>query len=195
MISQDEYEENNTEIEKRKCEINPVKGTMTLHAVITGGKENALYVRETTCARKLCFREEGFNWNSSFTWRKVFWKATEKRTSVPRIHQKNEVLRGQDDNDLKIDSDDFVVAEYDQKRYKGQVIEIHDTDDSLHVNFMEATVKAERKFKWLSRADKLWMEKEKVLHKIDNPKPTGKAGRMFVGPDEIMQCLDVTNDP
>lgn len=57
LIMPGEYEQNNKIIETRKQEIRPVKGTQSQLNLM----KNMLWIRETTCACKLCFGEKGFN--------------------------------------------------------------------------------------------------------------------------------------
>jgi len=95
--------------------------------------------------------------------------------------------------EVHVEGNDFVVAEYDDNCYISQVMEIDKTDNSKHVNFMVESGKSLKRFKWPQKVDQIWIEEGKVLQKIEPPVKTGKGGRIFSVPDEIMLFMGLRN--
>lgn len=190
MITPDEYQQSNEEIERRKQEIKPVKGTMSVHAVTTG-QNGILYLRNTTCTCRNCFSDDGFNPQSQCKWERVKMQRVEHDTNMSTTVTESEPCdREKDKTIVQVEEADFIVAEYDGICYIGQVLEIDRTDKSQHVNFMAESGKSLKRFKWPQKADKIWIEEEKILRKIEPPMKTGKGGRIFAVPDEIIRFME-----
>lgn len=192
LITPEEYELYDREIQRRKSEIKPVKGTMLLHAVASEENGNALLVRETTCACDVCFGESGFNGESLCKWERVVLKHIEPKSQhVSEAVSDNRVKEVEHPKGKEqIKENDFVVAVYDGKRYIGQVIEVDSDDDSVHINFMTKSGKTAGRFKWPANVDKIWVNREQILRKIDAPAPTGKGGRMFQVPGDVISFME-----
>ena len=125
MITAEEYSASNTEVEQRKLHIKPVKGTMSLYAVTTepGGK---LYIRKTICACTNCFGSDGFNTQSSCKWEQVHVQRVEVGNSLSTPTTESEpvdVEKTLTPTEVHVEEDDFIVTEYDNNCYIGQVTE------------------------------------------------------------------------
>ncbi|WAR17870.1 hypothetical protein MAR_032464 [Mya arenaria] len=199
LITPEEYQTCHEEVEKRKTLIKPLKGTMSLHAIATG-KEGILYVRNTTCACDLCFSDGGFNGKSNCKWEAVTMKKVATQNKVSRLgttpinaepEQDNRGKENEESSELVLEVSDFVVAKYDGICYIGQILEIDPADESYHVNFMAASGKSVTRFKWPSQADQLWLEREDILRTIDPQVATGKGGRMFTVPEEVISFIEL----
>jgi hypothetical protein len=212
LITQEEYNDKSKETEKRKNEMKPIKGTMSVHAITSEGRPNLL-MRNTTYACQKCFSEQGFNSESSCKWDIVTLREVKQRNDTSNlsdtskqasVDDKAKGSSGDSESNAK-DSDgegkdnvevsDFVVAEYDGNCYIGQVLEVDKNDDSMYINFMTKSGKAIQRFKWPTKMDRIWVENNNVLRtKINAPKATGKGGRIFVVPDDILQFMEEKNE-
>jgi len=192
FVTQDEYERHNQQIELRKNEIRPVKGTMVLHAVATytDGSERNLLTRETTCVCDNCFGEEGFKRGSDCIWETASLKNVTARSKEPEL---DKTTNDKNEMEAKVDVSDFVVGRYDGTCYVGQVIEIDLEDHSVFINFMAPSGKSVKRFRWPSKPDQIWIEQTNVLRKIEPPQATGKGGRIFSVPAEVMSFMEINN--
>ena len=134
---------------------------------------------------------------SSCKWDRVTLKKVESINNVStslRSGESGHDARSKDNenDEIKIEVSDFIVAVYDDICYIGQLLEFDTTDDSLHVNFMATSGKSElNRFKWPLKADQIWIEWENVLRKIDLPVAAGKGGRIFTVPDEVNSFMEL----
>ncbi|KAK6171688.1 hypothetical protein SNE40_018129 [Patella caerulea] len=187
MITQEEYEQNSTEIETRKEMIKPIKGTISLHAITTD-VHGQLVKRNTTCACKSCFNENGFDGQSPCGWDKV----EVLKQPDPTRADEHVVSEASDELELttySCNKNDFVVAVYDTKCYIGKIIEKDLADDTVHVDFMIQSGKALQQFRWPNKQDRVWVKGADILRVIQEPTATGKGGRMFTVPDEVLNAM------
>ena len=96
------------------------------------------------------------------------------------------------ENKCKFEVSDFIVGRYEEKCYIGQILAIDNTDDEIHVNFMEETKSAKSfaRFKWPTNPDKIWIPKHDALRKIDPPIATGKGRRIFQVANEVIDLME-----
>lgn len=214
FVTQEEYDLNKTEVDKRNTEIKPLKGSMLIHAVV-GINDGSLGTRETTCVCDACFDGSSFRVNSACGWNvctissKVVRNVasdtqneknqheshctdTEKETETEKQteEQSTEATKeSRDISDLAVNR--FVVARYsfDQKCYIGKVIEIEHDDNTVHISFMSKCGKLKGLLKWPLAEDTVWVKTEDVMWVIDDPTPTSKTGRMYSVPEDILKML------
>jgi hypothetical protein len=194
MITQEDYDLSSTEIEARKEMIKPVKGTLSLHA-ITNDSNGQLIKRNTSCACEDCFSDIGFNGQSICGWDTVdIQKQSESSSNLFSV-QSDQVGIETAPGTLSITEEapatysigDFVVAVYDLKCYIGKITEIDDAD--YFIDFMAQSGKALKQFRWPRQPDRIWVNGEYIIRVIEKPIPTGKGGRMYTVPDEILDFM------
>ena len=98
---------------------------MSLYAVTTepGGK---LYIRKTICACTNCFGSDGFNTQ----WEQVHVQRVEVGNSLSTPTTESEpvdVEKTLTPTEVHVEEDDFIVTEYDNNCYIGQVMELDKT--------------------------------------------------------------------
>ena len=69
---------------------------------------------------------------------------------------------------------DYEAAFDDVHWYVGKIV---DTDDNeSEKSLME---KKKKLYRWPSKPDEIWVDADKIVCNIDEPKPTGKSSRLF----------------
>lgn len=150
--------------------IKPVKNTMKLHA-ISVCKEHFM-TRTTSCYCENCIVENFCSdWN-------VENFGIHVRTDVHKVNVTDQEDMVSVENTVfrDISVGDFVAARYERDWYIGKVEEIDRIDEDCRVNFME---KAKSLHKWPKSRDELWVNKDDILCKVEEPLKTGKSCRMF----------------
>ncbi|WAR08577.1 hypothetical protein MAR_018535 [Mya arenaria] len=179
MVTQEEYDKLKGERKNKARERYNVSTRSCLRRKI-----NHLLMRTTSCVCQDCFGEDGFNAESNSKWDKVTLKfncVRKYRDDIPDLQapQDAEIRSGDDGDKVIISVSDFAVAEYEGTCYIGQVLEIDNEDDS--------------RFKWPTKSDKIWVDRDQIYKRIEDPKATGKGGRICVVPDKVVLFMEQQN--
>ena len=173
-----------TECDKKRTELNewqsalkPIKGTMKLHAVVGLGNSK-VKVRDVSCYCAECLSGDLCNGWSEATTRTIDVERHTIDVERNTIDVERNTVEGmnvscsQRNESFKIG--DYVAAFYDVHWYVGKIV---DTDDNeFEISFME---KKKNLYRWPSKPDEIWVDADKIVCKIDEPKPTGKSSRLF----------------
>ena len=199
FVSEEEYNNNKVIVDQRNSEIKPVKGSMTIHAVI-GGKDGdgKIAIRSTTCACDECFSVTGIYGKETCGWevRSISTKTLVNNTEIGDVtnhqaeNEEKDDLDDKSDADLEVSVNDYVIIQYDETRYPGKILDIDKKRKTVQVNFMKECEKVKRKFKWPANEDIDWVEFDEVIKKIDPPVATSRTGRMFAFQEDVMTLLD-----
>ena len=165
-------------IDNKKDGLQPVTGTLQVHAVVTEC-ENEVWTRNISCYCDECYID--VKNTGCQGWTKHYLKRP-----VPPINS----TRPQgviSEPAFQVRPHDWVSAEYDHKWFIGEVT---DTDESdILINFMERSGKIEGRFKWPKHKDEIWREKQSIFWKLSGPPESiGKTKRSFAISDD-----DLTN--
>jgi len=89
-------------------------------------------------------------------------------------------------NDYDISAGDFVVVQYPENRYCGQVIDINNNDNTVLVNLMKECENVQHKFKWPTSDDIDWVDFDEIVKKSMFLSPQVK-------PDECLLSQKMTS--
>ncbi|MEW8542103.1 MAG: hypothetical protein AB2693_01095 [Candidatus Thiodiazotropha sp.] len=199
FITPEAFESCKTEVESRNKKLKPVKGTLQLHAVV-GLSDGQVMVRKTTCICSKCFSENGFSLNTTCVWEKHRMAVGERETQSDSNEHNAHAGEAQDDIESlaeNITKEDHVTPEigrfavvlYENMCYIGNIIDIDDDDDEVHVMFMEISGNLEGRFRWPRNEDKLWIVKSAILKLINEPVATGKSQTIFQVEEETLAFM------
>ena len=219
FISQDEYNTAFSKLTTRQNMLKAIRGTLKLHAAV-GLKNGVIMTRETTCTCQTCFKPgEGFSFteNSSCSWEihSVLEEQVEYVAFLENLGKhvteedptgsENEVDRhmqaGHEKETLdllkniNIDVGDYVAAIYDSEWFIGMVTGTDLPEDEYKISFYEKTGKTSNCLKWPKVKDEIWLPKQNILCKVEEPEPTGKSKRLFkLLPAELELIQDMHKD-
>ena len=71
----------------------------------------------------------------------------------------------------------FVIALYEQRPYVGKVVDMD--EEEFEITFMESGSKVQKSLKWPRVEDKLWVSKQDVMCKVQEPQAIGKGKRTY----------------
>jgi len=184
----------NVETEERKAVIKPVQGTMTLHAISTDNHGN-LIKRNTTCACWNCFNSaDGFHGVSACGWDSVvLLKQTEHPVHDTQIEVRDNNATPVQNEEITCSKGDYVPVAYDRSCYIGKVLEDDVSDKTLHIDFMVASGKVVKIFRWPNKQDTLWINSKDIIRKIQHPIATRKGGRLCRVSDDVMEFIETYN--
>jgi len=89
-------------------------------------------------------------------------------------------------NDYDISAGDFVVVQYPENCYCGQVIDINNNDNTVLVNLMKECENVQHKFKWPTSDDIDWVDFDEIVKKSMFLSPQVK-------PDECLLSQKMTS--
>ncbi|WAR25258.1 hypothetical protein MAR_010962 [Mya arenaria] len=177
----------------------PVKGTMKMHAVGMSKEANIIMTRETSCYCHICL-----SGNYCSTWQNKYshiqphdhtkndnednaidcvtkdngpeTKTTVgvRQTTVETDQSEKAVQNEETVPAVKVG--DFVAALYESKWYIGQVVDNDIDNAELEINFM---TRAKEMNKWPQYEDRIWIESNDIICRVQSLSPSGKSERLF----------------
>ena len=172
---------------QKKCSLQPVKGTMSLHACRKS--EDDLYIAKTSCYCEACLKGDLCDhWTKGNITRKNMTGEKDKAESSKQKVQTDDTVQqlhkdGTSDDYL---ADDYVAAVYNGNWYIGQVIQDDKQDRELEISFMQ---RKKELYQWPSRKDVIWVPYDHVLTKLKPPTASGKTRRMLKFDKEDMKTV------
>lgn len=157
FVPKDKCEKKAEEI--KACQLQPVKGTMCLHACT--GEINRLFTSNTSCYCNDCIHGK-------------LCKTWNLTVSNAQGNTEENTINEQDA--LQYSVDDFVVAMYSEKWYIGKIIEIDESDNEAEIPLMK---RKKIMFQWPNTEDIIWLCLKDILCKIKDPVPSGKSARFY----------------
>lgn len=198
--------------ELNSLKIKPIKGTFSIHSVVQV-ENGTIAVRDTSCFCNNCFENGDFKLGcTGWTKHIVNDQADlQNREALNIANQQESVNTQLDETTSKVSTMDdvptqentettfdqlvvnsYVAAVYNDNWYVGKVIDIDHDDDSLpyQISFMEqGKCKGRVTFKWPSKDDVIWIDKEAILCTINEPVPHG-VRKMFKLEDSDVSLIN-----
>ena len=195
FVSTEECQKKANELSENS--VKPVAGTMKMHAVVGGIEYGVILTANVSCYCDNC-RQGVF---CEGHWRKEHVVRLEKRRTVTNDEdnvQERRTITNDEDNvqednqenslgkECPYDIGDHVAAKYLDDWFVGRIDDIDGNE--YEINFMKTNKKC-MTFQWPSCEDKIWIDKEDIMRKVEKPSATGRSQRAFKLKEEELKSI------
>ena len=104
----------------------------------------------------------------------VLLKQTEHPVHDTQIEVRDNNATPVQNEEITCSKGDYVPVAYDRSCYIGKVLEDDVSDKTLHIDFMVASGKVVKIFRWPNKQDTLWINSKDIIRKIQHPIATRK---------------------
>lgn len=172
-VGADEIAESDNEI--KQAALSTVKGTMTMHAVF-GSDDSTIITRKMSCFCDNCFQDGSLLSEN----RCVGWETHQIKDVRNPVIVEPEEQTVIDEANEEYNVDEWIAVSYQGTWYIGKIAELDTDDDDFKVEFLtKSRLRGTFTFKYPTRPDIMWVYRENILCKVDEPAPNGKNGRTF----------------
>ena len=176
-----------TALKLKSKSLQPVKGTLKIHAVV-GREKGSILVADVSCYCQNCIDEKYCDdyWTEAHVREKMVTKDTceQRDTDIDEMASKSH----RDDNMADNGSDktlylpeEFVAARYGKGWYVGKILQVDEEDQDVEITFLQTE---KGLFQWPSQEDIIWVSMKNIICKVPDLIPTGKSQRMFKIPEK-----------
>ena len=162
-----------------------VKGTIKVHGVFSL-KPNTIWVRDTSSFCSKCFSQRFQKDSCCKGWRECSLTTSTRNKSVGETSTVEKAIQNDEPEETIEDlqstsvipeAGDYVAAIYERKPYIGQVEEIDEEDEEVHIDFLEHSGNLARlsKFKKPKKVDKVWIPLVDIICILPEPTATKRA--------------------
>ena len=104
----------------------------------------------------------------------VGWETYQIKDVRNPVIVESEEQRVIDEANEEYNVDEWIAVSYQGTWYIGKIAELDTDDDDFKVEFLTKSLRGTLTFKYPTRPDIMWVYREKILCKVDEPAPNGK---------------------